>query len=216
MTLIEITIVVGLLGVVIASLLSVLYSAQASLDRQISRSSSNDQIRLAVEEIDREVRSGNVLYDPATEVYASGDVAAGMSMRVYTESNAPTRGGWKCVQWRITSAGQLQQRSWDPSWQTSPSTLVSGWRIVATNLTNRTDNVAAFSRSSPTAVNIVNINLRANDDATGSKGSTVNVQDSVTGRNQLFFPPSTHAECGPTTPDPTLPGVGAFEPVPPY
>jgi hypothetical protein len=215
MTIIELSMVVALLGIVVASLLAVMNGAQTNLEREISRSTSNDQVRLAANSIDREVRSGNVLYDPANENYAAGDVVPGMSMRVYTQSNAPTRGGWWCVQWRITSAGELQSRNWSPQWQSNPSALVSGWRIVATDVMNRTDNVTAFTRPSPGAVNIVSVILRSNGDPAGRKGSTVEVRQSVTGRNQIFFPPNNHEECGPQVPDPSLTGVGGSR-VPPY
>src|SRR5438309_10254956 len=117
MTVIELSTAMLLLGIVVAALLSVMYSAQTNLGREISRSSSNDQVRLAIESLDREVRSGEVLYDPASESYSSGDVTSGMSLRIFTQSNAPTRSGPRCVQWRITSAGLLQERNWDPNWQ---------------------------------------------------------------------------------------------------
>jgi hypothetical protein len=164
-----------------------------------------------MQSLDREVRSGDVLYDPAAEVYAPGDVASGMSIRIYTESNAPTRGGKRCVQWRITSAGELQERNWDPNWQTNPSTLVTGWRIVATNVTNRTDNIAAFTRPTPSTTNIITVALRTNNSPT--KGSTVEEDASISGRNTIFF--SSSQICGPPTPDPSLSGQGGSR-IPPY
>jgi type II secretory pathway pseudopilin PulG len=214
MTLVELSMVVALLGVVVASILGVLYSAQTNLNREISRSNSNDQIRLAAQELDREIRSGNVLYDPSTENYPTGDVYPGMSLRVYTQTNYPTRGDERCVQWRITSTGDLQQRSWDPNWQSSPSTLVYPWRIVASNLTNRTDNVAAFVRPAGT-LNVVNITLRANDDPTGKKGSTVQIKEAITARDQLSNT-QLAMTCGPAAPDPNNPATPPSEPVPPY
>src|SRR5438094_130868 len=113
MTMIELSISIGLLGIVIAALFATLNSAQTNLGREMSRSDSNDEVRLAAGSLDREVRSGNVLYDPAVENLSSGDVAPGMSLRIETQSNEPTRGdqAW-CDQWRITSTGQLQERRW--------------------------------------------------------------------------------------------------------
>jgi prepilin-type N-terminal cleavage/methylation domain-containing protein len=193
-TLIEMSIVGALLSVVIGATLLVMNGAQTNLGREISRTDSNDQVRLAMQSVDRDVRSGDVLYNPADEVYAAGDVAAGMAMRIYTESNQPTRGK-RCVQWRITSQGELQQRNWVP---TNPAGTVTGWRVTATGIKNRTDGIAAFARPNPGTLNIVNIVLRSNNDAT--KGKTVQVSASVSGRNTTFF--SANSPCGPASPAP--------------
>jgi prepilin-type N-terminal cleavage/methylation domain-containing protein len=212
-TLIELSVVIGLLGIVMTMLLSFLTRAQSDLQTEISRSTSNDQVRLAAQSIDREIRSGDVFYDPAAEVYSPGDVASGMSLRVYSEANAPTRPGKRCVQWRITSAGELQRRSWSTDWQSDPTNKVSPWRIVATGIRNRADSVAAFTRS---AANLITIDLRANDDPTLKKGSTVDVKLAVSGRDTIFFSTSAPSQpCGPATPDPNASNpLGA--PVPPY
>ena len=226
-TLIELSVVVGILVVVLVMLLTVLEGAQSTLATQVSRSSSNDQVRLAMQTIDRDVRSGDVLYDPAGEIYNAscspssefptcGQIQSGMALRIYTEANSPTRGGPRCVQWRITLGGELQRRSWSTDWQSSPSTKVSGWRIVATNITNRTDNVGAFTSNG--VPNLINVELRANDDPTGQKGSTVDVQASISGRNTMFYPSAQM--CGPSAPDPSItapsPMPPLFEPVPSY
>lgn len=210
-TLVEIAVAVALLGVVIAMVLLFLTRAQADLQIQLSRSASNDQVRLAAQSIDREIRSGDVFYDPAAEVYAAGDVVSSMSLRVLSEANAPTRPGKRCVQWRITSAGELQRRDWTTDWQSDPATNVSGWRTVAEGIRNRTEGVPAFAR---TQANLITIDLRTNNDA--SKGKTVQVKFAVSGRDTLFYPTTAPKQpCGPTTPDPSLSNpTGA--PVPAY
>lgn len=213
MTLPELMTAVALLSIVVAGSLSLLNGTQTNEARQISRTTSNDSLRLAFESIDREVRSGNVLYDPAAENYSAGDVTPGMSLRIYTESNAPTRGGtaW-CVQWRITSGGVLQERRWVPGWDNAADLAqVTGWRIVASGITNRTEGIAAFTRAGA-AENLLNVRLRANDDAT--KGGTVEVQDAVSGRNTQFFPSTRN--CGPSVPDPSLVNPKDNTKVPPY
>jgi hypothetical protein len=131
-----------------------------------------------------------------------------MSLRVLSEANAPTRPGKRCVQWRITSAGDLQRRSWTTDWQSNPSADVSGWRTIASGLRNRTDNVVAFARPQ---TNLVTISLRANNDT--KKGSTVQINLAVSGRDTIFN--TTNQPCGPITPDPSLSNpYGA--PVPAY
>src|SRR4051812_29834911 len=105
MTLVELLVVISLLGVVLPMLTAFMISIQNTLVKETNRSQSNDQVRLAVESLDRETRSGNVLYDPQSENDAAHYIFPGMSLRIYTQSNATTRGprsdGERCVQWRI-------------------------------------------------------------------------------------------------------------------
>jgi len=205
-TLPELAIVLMLLMTVLGMLLTILTGTQTNLGREISRSSSNDQIRQAVESFDRDVRSGNVLYDPHLEVYNAGcstaefptcgDIAANQSVRIFTQTNDSTRGGATCVQWRITSGGELQRRSW------LPGATSATWSIVAYNVTNRTAGKPAFTLSGGAEADLINIDLWVNDDATGKKGSSVEVQASVSGRNTLQY--SNTFPCGPVAADPTV------------
>src|SRR5207253_5872781 len=115
MTLAELMVTMSVLSVVLAMFLTILISVQNAVGRESDRSQSNDQARLAVEELDKEIRSGNVLYDPSLAGKAWSDDAAnsiypGMSLLVYTQTNAVTRNpGNRCVQWRINN-GVLQRR----------------------------------------------------------------------------------------------------------
>ena len=72
-------------------------NAQGSAD-------ANGEVRLALDDIDRQVRSGNVLYSPANETTPSTCTAtgtdAGTCMRVYTQANGTQR----CVQWQVLQA----------------------------------------------------------------------------------------------------------------
>jgi len=199
-TLIEMLTVLAMLGIVLGFVLSFLDASQKNFDRDASRSQSNDEVRLAIQSLDREVRSGNVLYDPAQESYAPGDVVAGMSVRIYTQSNDT----FKCVQWRITSGQELQRRDWSPNWQDDPATLVHGWRTIATGIRNRAESKgAAFSRPS---TNLMIVNFWANADPNAKKGKSVDVQASISGRNTIFY--TSNQLCGPAVPDPALTGTG--------
>jgi prepilin-type N-terminal cleavage/methylation domain-containing protein len=193
-TLLELVTTVSLLGVVVAALLVTMNGAQKNLDREISRTSSNDQVRQAIENLDRELRSGDVLYDPNNDVYSPGDVVAGDSLRIYTESNLPTRGAKMCVQWRISSSGLLQRRMWDP---TNPPTTL-GFATVANGIVNRSESpaVKAFSLS---GLNLINVTFDVQDSAT--KGSPVRIQSSITGRDTTQSP-AIAPPCGPTPPAP--------------
>src|SRR4051794_41282246 len=85
---------------------------------------ANFQLRQAVAVIDRQVRSGNVLYSPANETSPSSCTASGTSagtcMRVYTQAN----GSQRCVQWQgladpaHAGAQMLRSRRWSPHRQT--------------------------------------------------------------------------------------------------
>jgi hypothetical protein len=191
-TLVELVVVVSLLSFVLLVFTSVLGSVQRSFQRQASRTISNDQARLAVEEIDREIRSGNVFYDPASENDAAHGIYPGMALRVYSQTNATTRGGNRCVQWRIQTE-QLQRRDWAVNWRDSPSTLVSAWRVVAEGVRNQTvsPQVAVFTLDTSQATfggRIIKVALLVNDNTT--KGRTITIADSVTGRDTQFGYPN--------------------------
>src|SRR5438067_7681677 len=193
MTLVELIVTISLLMVVLAIFLNILAAVQNGLVAQTDRSTSNDNARLAVEELDREIRSGNVLYDPATESDAGHDIYRGMSLRIYTQSNANSRPGFRCVQWRITSGGELQTRNWWTDWRSSPSTLVAGWRVVADHVVNRTDSppVTAFSLDTSDASygsRLVKIVIVVNENPAHEQD--VRVESSVEGRNTTFGYPN--------------------------
>jgi Tfp pilus assembly protein PilV len=202
-SLVEVMVTVSLLTVVLSIFFGVLVSMQTTLTKQVDRSRSNDQARLAVEELDREIRSSNVLYDPlygdacqpdgtpvncaATD--ASHGIYAGMSLRTYTQANTPTRAvgghsGQRCVQWRIQN-GQLQRRDW-----TNDNLLVSAWRVVADHLVNQTGTAPAFSVDP--VKRVVTVALLVNQNP--SHGSTVRIDSSIEGRNTAYgYPPTVCA-----------------------
>jgi type II secretory pathway pseudopilin PulG len=187
MSLAEVMVSMSVFTVVVVIFLSTLTSVQQATVRESSHSVNNDQARLAMLEFDREIRSGNVLYDPATEN------PAGFVLRIYTQSNANTRTpspGYVCRVWQITTGGLLQTRSWPPM---EPQNA-SDWVTVATGIVNRMESptVTAFSRSDPSSASggrIVNIVLLVNDDYAHRPDSTVRIQQSITGRNTSYgFP----------------------------
>jgi type II secretory pathway component PulJ len=177
-------IAMGLLSAVMSIVLAALISMQNTENRVNGRSQTNDQVRLAVEQIDRQIRSGNVLYDPAGEgTHAGTGIPAGFSMRVYTQANGVQR----CVQWRV-SGGTLQSRSWTKSWQVDNQ--VSGWRTIAEHIVNPTATPPFALDSSPNfggqqGSHLINIDIMAN--AASSTGSNVESKMSISGRNQVGY-----------------------------
>jgi len=188
-TLIEISIAIGLLGTVLAMAFGALISFQNAIGKSDTRSQSNDQARLAVLQIDRQVRSGNVLYNPAAEGANAGTnpdgtaIPTGFAMRIYTQSNAVER----CVQWRLLNTYDLQKRAWSPSWGTDGQ--VSGWRTVAQNIVNLTSSppFALDTNANYGGANsrLVKVDLISNVRA--SNGSNVEIQSSVEARNTEYF-----------------------------
>jgi prepilin-type N-terminal cleavage/methylation domain-containing protein len=200
-TLLELMVATAILGVVMVIFTSVLASVQTTVGRETHRSASNDQSRLAVQELDKEIRSANVLYDPAAEGTGSHasdcpnyDICPGMSLRIYTQTNANQRNpGNRCVQWRIKNE-VLQRRDWAVNWRDDPAKWVIGWRIIATSIKNRTISpiVTAFMRdesNSKYGQRILKIAIVANDSA--AAGLPVEIDASITGRDTEYGYPQT-------------------------
>ena len=180
-TLVEMVVVMALLSVILGIVFSVLVSMQNAENRVNGRSQTNDQVRLAVEQIDRQVRSGNVLYPPDQEgTYAGAGIPAGFSMRIYTQANDVE----KCVQWRVAN-GAMQTRSWAPlsTWRLHND--VTGWRTVADHIVNGTGN-PPFLLDPGAAFNgrLINIDVIAN--VNSHAGSNVEGKASIAGRNQQY------------------------------
>ena len=121
----------GILSIVMVVFLSTLTSIQKATVDQDVRSRTIDQVRLAMQSIDRQVRSGNLLYNPST-AYGSPALAAGYTLLIYTQANLPTTGD-KCVLWSINSSNQLVTRQWPPL---QPENATQ-WQIVAEDVVNR-------------------------------------------------------------------------------
>lgn len=190
-SMVELLLVMVLMTVVGGMFGPSMLSMQRSVGEAGSRSAVNDEVRLAIAEIDRQIRSGNVFYDPAAESNPAEDIAPSMSLRVYTQANAPTNDpGSRCVQWRI-SGDRLETRWWAPN--TSIQTATA-WRIVASGIVNRTVDPVVPAFTAEHTNRLIKIHLVA--DAGGDRAKPLEVQDSVTGRNtQIGYPESV---CGVT------------------
>jgi type II secretory pathway pseudopilin PulG len=220
-TLVELMITISLLSVVLVMFFTVLASVQGSLVRQSSRSTSNDQARLAVQELDREIRSGNVLYDPSLESDAAHFIFPGMSLRVYTQSNATTReggglSGERCVQWRIKyrkygSDGvtllavkdrryELQRRQWAQQAGTPVAGSDTNWQAVADRVMNRSVSPQKAAFTVDPAKRTVSISILTNSDS--SAGGNVQVDTTVEGRNTIYGYPNSVCATVPAYPQP--------------
>jgi type II secretory pathway pseudopilin PulG len=186
LSLAEVMVTLSLLAVVSTIFLSLLSSVQRGVEKQADRSNDNDQARLAVEELDREIRSGNVLYDPAAE---PAPYTPYYSLRIYTQTNANTRvPGNRCVQWRL-DAGRLQRRDWSTI---DPTGSVSSWRTVAESVVNQTVSppVRAFQLDPDVNKGRRSLLVAVVVQTNAGSGSPVRVEQSVTGRNTSYGYPA--------------------------
>jgi prepilin-type N-terminal cleavage/methylation domain-containing protein len=181
-TAIEVVMTTAVLSIVMAMSMAFLVSAQRTVTVADTRSNNVDQARLGVEQLDRQIRSGNLIYNPAQENDPANGIRPGLALRVYTQSNSIQR----CVQWRIYN-GLLQTRSWTTTWQVDD--IVSGWRTVADHIVNDTGAPAfTLDPTSSFGSRLLNISLLVNDSRSLSKNAEV--QASVAGRNTQYGYPN--------------------------
>ncbi|HEV3475131.1 MAG TPA: hypothetical protein VG602_07180 [Actinomycetota bacterium] len=179
MTLTELMVTVSLLVLVLAALLSFLDNMNRAVLTETERSRANDEARLAIERLDREVRSSNYVYDPANEVTPYRH----LSLRIYTQANAPTRTpGFQCVQYRIQNGSLLRR-----SWPTAQPGSASSWQTVAENIVNAhpTVNQAAFKmdNNAETAFRSVDVIFYVDINPTDADSEPVRLETTLTGRN---------------------------------
>lgn len=204
MTLSELMVAMGVFAIASTVFLTTLATVQKAVSRQQHYTTSNDQARLAIENLDRVVRSGNLLYTPATD---------GSSIVIYTQSNAPsfkttvngsTFSGNRCVQWRVSDQ-KLQTRSWRSQYVgdwtgTVGGQNVSAWRVVASGIVNyvvpTAVRVFAIDPDPLKGGRVMNITLLVNDYYSVRPSQTISIQASVAARNtSLGF---LSAACSPT------------------
>ena len=171
-TLVELIISMTIFSLALAMVYGVLITVQRQTKDATSRADSVGNARLALQQIDRQVRSGNVLYNPASETLP-------LSMRVYTQAN----GDQRCVQWQVWN-GKLRTRSWSTTWQTDG--LVSDWGVVARDVVNTTATPPFALQGGTTAYGsrLVDITLQVKSPTAG--GRPINVTSSLSGRNTAY------------------------------
>jgi prepilin-type N-terminal cleavage/methylation domain-containing protein len=187
----ELLVAMFVFGIVMLIFTSTMASVQGAVVRQENLSQTNDQARLALEQLDHEIRSGNVLYDPADEV---APLEPYYAVRLYTQTNSETRGSYTCVLWMIDEEGQLLTRRWPPD-DVGDAT---DWRVVATGIVNKDLGIPAFSLDADPlkGERTLDVDLRVNADLDRFPSSTFELTQSLTGRNTSYgFPVSV---CGDT------------------
>jgi prepilin-type N-terminal cleavage/methylation domain-containing protein len=190
-TLVELLVAMAIMSIVTVILGSTLSSIQRAAIKQDALSQMNDQARLAVQQIDHEMRSGNVLYDPDLENGSgTGAIASctgclpAYTMRVYTQTHTASRGGYMCVLWTIDDQQRLLSRMWPPGVPAD----ATGWRIVATDIVNRELGIPAFALDDDPQKGgrTLQIRLDVNVDLEDNPDQTTTIQSSYTGRNTSY------------------------------
>ena len=158
------------------------------------------QTRQALAVIDKQVRSGNVLFSPEDEAgYLSSchsmGTQKGNCMRIYTQAN----GDEKCVQWQVVPDPEvsgtylLQMRSWRADWQSTG--LVTDWATSARGLL--LDGAPfTLNASGQYGPRLLDVHLVAEN---SENGHEVSVDSSISGRNTTYG--YTGSQCLPVPPE---------------
>jgi prepilin-type N-terminal cleavage/methylation domain-containing protein len=181
MTLVELTVAMMILSIVMLVMTTTLSSIQRAVVEEDVRTRLNDQARLAVQSIDRLVRSGNILYDPVNE---SGNdpygAATGYMFRIYTQAEQTAGQSARCAIWLLNDQQQLLYRTW-PILEPENA---SDWQVVADSVVNRNLGNPAFSLDA--AGRTIAVNFYINPDLAHRPQATQVVSASLTGRNTSF------------------------------
>ena len=181
MTLVELVVAMGILSIVMLVMTTTLSSIQRAVVEEDVRTRLNDQARLAVQSIDRLVRSGNILYDPVNE---SGNdpygAATGYMFRIYTQAEQTAGQSARCAIWLLNDQQQLLYRTW-PILEPENA---SDWQVVADSVVNRNLGNPAFSLDA--AGRTIAVNFYINPDLAHRPQATQVVSASLTGRNTSF------------------------------
>ena len=196
-TLVELIVSMAIFSFVMVLTLSVLVGVQKDTQRVVQRDDAITQLRQGMAQIDREVRSGNVLYSPANEVgktlgcSSSLTLPAGDCMRIHTHSNGSALQRQKCVQWQLQpdatrpGTSRLMTRTW-PSPLVDKVTKVP-FRTVATGLLNRqVDGEWPFRlvASSDTSQRVLKLSLLTSPKDASARA--IAIESSISGRNTHY------------------------------
>lgn len=186
LTLVELLVVMTIFTGLLALTFGVLIQAQWDTRDNMARADQVSQARLGLMQIDRHVRSGNVITDPL----ASGELP--QSLRVYTQAD----GVRKCVQWQVHE-GVLRYRSWDENY--GAGGVAESWRTVARHLSP--DALTPIFQAYPASVpgeSPSSVQITLTLDAEEADGQPVEVSTVLTGRNTVYGYPAD--VCSPVPP----------------
>jgi hypothetical protein len=171
LTLAELSVTTAIVLTFFAIVLPVVASAFRSFSNYSDRVETNTEATLALNQVERDVRSGNVIDAPGAV-----DSNAGMEVRVYTQAE----GVLECVQYQVAD-GRLERRTRAPglavAWPDTWSTVVEG----VENAT-KIPAIPAFTRSPDRQMLTIDLLVNRNQPGKGVRLST-----SATGRNTKYY-----------------------------
>ena len=182
----------GILSIVMLVFTSTLASMQRAVVEEDVRSRLNDDARLAMQSIDRQVRSGNLLYDPSSEIGTVdpfGVVAAGYLFRIYTQAEFGGDEDPRCAAWFVDDERQLLYRWWPPLDELEDT---GGWRVIATGVVNRDEGLPPFVIDS--TARTLTVEFSVNPELETQPEATQTFEAALTGRNTSFGYPSNLCE----------------------
>ena len=194
MTLIEVLVSMGIFAIVMAVVTSSLIILVRTMNEVQVTADAQSEIRLGLAEMNKQMRSGNVLFSPSDEpawvdsCVADKPADRGSCMRIYTQTNRVPR----CVQWQVldVTTGKaggaiLRTRDWSPDWQTTAD--VSDWRTTARGLSLDTTalpfTLVQDATNEAYGRRLLDVNLLAWD-AERKKNTTI--ESSISGRNTSY------------------------------
>jgi prepilin-type N-terminal cleavage/methylation domain-containing protein len=187
MTLVELIVAMAILSVVLTVFLTTFVTVQKAASKEDLQSQNNNNTRLALENMDRLVRSGNVLYDPSMPSSNPNTLGctAYQCFLVYTQANGTTAQPSTCIEWRVTGGG-LQTRSWLPG--QVAATSATPWRVVASGVLNQlvSPSLRTFQIDTDPLKGGRTIDVVFLVGVGGSSTSTARVEASLTGRNTSY------------------------------
>lgn len=190
MTLVEMLVAMSIFSLCMTIVFGAVITVVRKSDDVQKSADASSELRLALAQIDRQVRSGNVLFSPALETTPTtcsvgANPNSGTCMRVFTQANGPE----KCVQWQvladpaIPSTRILRSRSWTLDWQASGN--VSAWSTVARGLAlvPGTSPFTLEGASTPYKERLLDVHLEAYD---ARRKTNIVIESSMAGRNTTY------------------------------
>lgn len=205
-TLTELLIAMGLFGLLMSITFGVLIMVTNQTKDTIARQQAIQQARIGLSQIDRQVRSGNLILNPEDEEFDNSNTDPFYSMRILTQEDREAR----CAQWRVIdhdddTFGNLEFRSWNPLFPEDVTT----WSVVAFNVVEMgihpedtsdidPDDPSTFppfwvddTMAGDTEAQFIRVTLRIKDPGSREDSKPISVTTVLTGRNTVFGYSST-------------------------
>ncbi|GEN78851.1 type II secretion system protein [Actinotalea fermentans] len=182
MTLVELLTAMIVFGIAMTMIMTAVMLVMRSRDEVLQSANAVAEVREALQTIDRQVRSGNVLFNPGAETIPStctgnATTRTGTCMRVYTQADGVPR----CYQWQVVDNGPgesyLRSRSWLPGGASTE------WTTVATDLTLTGAPFKLEGADTAYDERLVRVAIYARDARTGRD---VKIDSALTGRNTTY------------------------------